>query len=81
LVCTTRYLDNELNEDAIDRSGSMNVMINDSKDLSPPCEAVGRSATQEISNNLWNPKFHYRVHTSATLVPILSQMDPITPAP
>jgi len=28
---------------------------------SPSCEANGHSASQEIPQILWNPKFHYHV--------------------
>jgi hypothetical protein len=35
-----------------------------------------RSASQEISISLWNPKFHYRVENSPSLVLPLSQMNP-----
>jgi len=38
-------------------------------------EANSHSATQEISQLSWNPKVHYHVHKSLTLIPILTQMN------
>jgi hypothetical protein len=45
-------------------------------DQSHSWEANSYSAGQEISCLLRNPKFHYRVYKSQTLVPIPSQMNP-----
>jgi hypothetical protein len=51
--------------------------LTNSMESSPFLEATSCTAIQEFSNILWNPKFHYRVHKSQSLVPGLSQMNPV----
>jgi hypothetical protein len=42
-----------------------------------PWEANSRSASQEMSSFLWNPKFHYSFLNSLSLVPILSHTNTV----
>jgi hypothetical protein len=40
-------------------------------------EADSFSASQEIPNNLWNPKVHYRLDNSLPPAPILTQINKV----
>jgi hypothetical protein len=49
--------------------------------LSAYLKAANFAASQELPSILWNSKFHYRIHKSPPLVPILNQINSINTLP
>jgi hypothetical protein len=43
----------------------------------PPWEANSFLVSQEIPRILWNLEFHYSIHNSLPIVPILNQLNPV----
>ena len=54
----------------------LTYLLTYSMEQGPSWEANRFWASQEIPHILWNPKVHYRIHTSLPPAPILSQLNP-----
>jgi hypothetical protein len=56
---------------------SVNGYVTNSIELNPSRKTTSCGATQEHTNILRIPKFHYGFRKSAPLVPILSEISPV----
>ena len=56
---------------------NVTYLLTYSTEHSPSWKANRFSDSQEISDNLWNPKVHYRIHKWPPPVPVLSQINPV----
>jgi hypothetical protein len=56
------------------------IKLTNSMQLSPFREALSYSAPQRLPKIVCNPKVHYRVYKSLSLIHILSQINPAHPA-
>jgi hypothetical protein len=50
-------------------------------EMNPFLETTSRSASQEFPNILWNPEVQFLVSKAPSLLPILSQMNPVHTTP